>query len=1167
VRGLAKASSAGSNSSQGSSRGSFLRGALATRGGSADANGIGARSRRLTLVSLAVGLVMALTASPVFAAETHPYTGTSFGPDGIGGSGTFINLQSLAVDQASGNVFAYDAGAEKVYKFNAAGEPVSFSGLSGNAIEGVGGGGGNGEFEIAVAPPGSLGGTAGDVYVANNSNSLRIYGATGEPLGEIAIGAETCGVAVDPAGRVFVGIYPNEVREFNPTTNPPTVADESPTKSSGVVSGICNVAADGAGNVYTAGYFHGPISKLEGLGESSASEVDPAASTLAVDPTTDDLYANRREEFVQYGSAGNRIGSSGAGRLSASQGIAVYGATESIYAGNGGSHKVDVFGPAILVPAMIEAQWVASATLSDATLKATINPNGNPTTYRLEYGIDTSYGASTSEAGIGAGEVGQTIVNSIEGLTPETVYHYRYVVTNSVEVVEGPDRTFTTSTSFGPGASCPNQDFRTGFSANLPDCRAYEMVSPVDKRGGDVRALLDAFNYTDALTQSADNGERFTYSSYRAFGNPKAGPLTNQYMASREAGVGWASEAIIPPQGPAGTGAYGLNANFENEYKAFSADLCRGWISVAAEPVLAPGPAENYVELYRRDGCGGESYEALANAPRSGSPPDPEPELQGFSADASAVVLRANDKFTPDAQGGGLSQTYFSSGGELHLVCIRPNGVPESIGCSAGTDPALGESAFGDSALNHSGSVRHALSDDGARVYWTATEIQEGTGRPAGTGRIYLREHPGQEQSAISSGKCTEPEKACTLAVSETQSSDPARFLDASTDGSRALFEFTEGPQTGDLYEFDAATETSRLIASESLGVAGAGDDLSEVYFVSEKILPGTAGATAGKPNLYLDQDGSDTFIATLSRTDVHKYNEESGAHGSDVDWSPLYHAARVSADGQRLAFISTEPLTGYDNTDAASSLPCGTTRESVEGICDSEIYLYKAGAATPVCVSCNPNGARPEGRIVKNQGASIPTAASLPLPPNQLFSPHVLSDDGSRLFFDSYDSLLSRDTNGREDVYEWEAANSKAACEEKRTGVYVASAGGCLSLISSGESPTDSELLDASSDGRDVFFTTNASLLPQDPGLIDVYDARVGGGFPRATTTPACEGEACQGPLTPPNDPTPGSSTFNGPGNLRDKSAAKNTHKKKRHPVKKKHAKKKTHNNRRAGR
>ncbi len=93
----------------------------------------------------------------------------------------------------------------------------------------------------------------------------------------------------------------------------------------------------------------------------------------------------------------------------------------------------------------------------------------------------------------------------------------------------------------------------------------------------------------------------------------------------------------------------------------------------------------------------------------------------------------------------------------------------------------------------------------------------------------------------------------------------------------------------------------------------------------------------------------------------------------------------------------------------------------------------------------------------------------------------------------------------------------------------------GCLSLISTGQSPSDSELADISPDGHDVFIRTSSSLLPQDHGQVDVYDARINGGMPQPA---ACEGEACQGTPSPPNDPTPASSAFQGAGNVREGTA-----------------------------
>jgi hypothetical protein len=128
---------------------------------------------------------------------------------------------------------------------------------------------------------------------------------------------------------------------------------------------------------------------------------------------------------------------------------------------------------------------------------------------------------------------------------------------------------------------------------------------------------------------------------------------------------------------------------------------------------------------------------------------------------------------------------------------------------------------------------------------------------------------------------------------------------------------------------------------------------------------------------------------------------------------------------------------------------------------------------------------------------------------------------------------LLLGDTNGVRDVYEWERASDQQDCDELGANLYVASAGGCLSLVSTGESPQPSEFIDASRDGHDVFITTNQSLVPEDRGLVDLYDARVDGGFASKPPVSVCEGEACQNPPSPPNDATPASAVFDGPGDF----------------------------------
>jgi len=262
----------------------------------------------------------------------------------------------------------------------------------------------------------------------------------------------------------------------------------------------------------------------------------------------------------------------------------------------------------------------------------------------------------------------------------------------------------------------------------------------------------------------------------------------------------------------------------------------------------------------------------------------------------------------------------------------------------------------------------------------------------------------------------------------------------------------------------------------------------------------------------------------------------------------PRFRAARVSPDGQHAAFLSYAPLTGADNVDA------------VNGKSDGETFLFDAGDQRLRCVSCSPSGTRPVGQAVGSQKV-LQVAASIPTWPNQTYPSRALSDDGRRVFFETSEALLPRDTNGVQDIYEWQAGESQAQCAALGTDLFLQREGGCLSLISTGESPSDSRFVDASASGRDVFLSTVSSLVPQDPGQVDIYDAREGGGFPPPPSPPAaCEGEACQGPFSPPNDPTPASLSFRGAGNLTERKAKKAQRKKKnvkKHKSAKKHKKK----------
>lgn len=856
-----------------------------------------------------------------------------------------------------------------------------------------------------------------------------------------------------------------------------------------------------------------------------------------------------------------------------------------LYQGQGGPigppNLIKLFGPGPVqfeappaVPPTITSQFASSVQSTEATVSGFVNSHfWTNTKVYVEYGTGScAAGECTATKPVPPGEILTAKASGslskvpgiiLEGLEPNSLYHYRLVAVSGgggpvvgiggTESSAGEESSFTTATPQSePQGGCPNADVKTGFSSPLPDCRAYEMVSPVDKDGGDIKTLVNAFSFSNAVDQSAAGGSAFTFSSYRAFGQADGAAMTNQYLSTREEGVGWKTSTITPTQAlnSSGGSGYQVGVNWDNMFRAFSPDLCSAWAFVATEPALDDAVADAELPvLYRRENCAAPGgYEALAQPeavePKSGGP---EVELQGISADGSAIVVRSNNNLISDAGGGGKARAYYVGGDQTALVCILPDGSRYEGDCAAGSTPAI-SGLVGEGEANRIGSVTHAMSVDGSRIYWTAI-----ADKFKGSGTVYLRQNPGAEQSA--SGGCDEAERACTIKVSGTKSSAGALFRAASADGSTALYEFVEGNLAGNLYEFEADTGTSSLVAKKSLGYVAGSEDLSVFYFVSEEKLADTTGATKGQPNLYSMQEGSPTFIATLSRLDA----STDPRHLSNVSPQAVFNIARATPDGRTLAFLSTNSLTGYDNTDAASPLPCGVSEGSKEGICDAEVYLYRVGSESPVCVSCNPTGAQPEGRRDLRVGGTkqIPytIAGNLTVRTTQLYTPRNLSPDGRRLFFDSYSSLLPRDTNGKQDVYEWEAAAGAAECQAMGAERYVASSQGCLSLISSGESSADSEFLDADESGRNAFFVTNASLLPQDPGLYDVYDARVEGGFPQPEVVAACEGEACQGPFSPPTDPTPASSSFNGPGNFQPKSTAKKKHKK--HKKKQKQRKK----------
>lgn len=327
-------------------------------------------------------------------------------------------------------------------------------------------------------------------------------------------------------------------------------------------------------------------------------------------------------------------------------------------------------------------------------------------------------------------------------------------------------------------------------------------------------------------------------------------------------------------------------------------------------------------------------------------------------------------------------------------------------------------------------------------------------------GQLYVRLN-GTTTKLISASKVT------GAAVSGAN----ATFMGASDDGHVVTFGSDEplvaGATTGGLYMYNEDDDSLRELAP--IDVAG-GDllrgtlrttaDGKRVYFLTDAAL--TAGAPHGphQVNLYVTGDLPTRLIATVG-------------DGSDLakltgggEW---FNEAQVSGDGRRLAFPSWEWLTG--------------PRAGTAGLYP-QVYEYDLDADQLTCVSCPPGGGNPTGE-----------ASLMDSPAGQNVTPVAFANDGT-LFFESPDRLTADDTDDKIDVYAHDADGNH--------------------LLSPNTPNYDVLITGNSADGRDVFIRTHETLTSDDRngGYADVYDLRIGGGFP--TTTP-CAGEACRGPQSAP--------------------------------------------------
>jgi hypothetical protein len=787
----------------------------------------------------------------------------------------------------------------------------------------------------------------------------------------------------------------------------------------------------------------------------------------------------------------------------------------------------------------VDREYVTGLGISTATLNADINPLGDDTTYHFEYGTDTSYGTNVPipDGDASAGSSDTTVSRPLTGLKADTVYHYRLVATNSVGTIQGPDHAFRTRANAGAVAdSCPNAAIRaTQQSAFLPDCRAYEMVSPPEKNGGDVSAM-------PSRTRAAVNGNAVQYLSLAGFGDvPGTNGLGTEYIAERGSD-GWTTHGIDPVTEPPAFAVW--NSRYNGD---FSPDLNTG-IFFALSPVTNEDPNVAQVRnLYLRRNlltAGTGSYQLLTGCPACTgllAPPPGffgvrfDPALAGTSDDFRHVIFESPLNLTSEATGTD-PKLYESVDGAVRLVGMIPaSGETQCTGSQC--TPAMGSIA-GLGALNVDRAdagqyTPRTISADGSRIIFTAGPFTSPSSiDPLDTihgraGDLYLRlQGTWTIQLNVSERTQCADQAPCDPSVPapDPVGHQPAMYGGASRDGSTVYFMTTE-KLTDDVtsnainlyrYDLDAPaghhlTWISRPDADLPSGtrnatyVNGVSDDGSYVYFWGgEQLRDDQLTVPPAGEALYVWHDGVVRPIAVEGLpADSSNWGQGGLANGS------FPYQVRVTPDGRHAVFVTRNPAVaqsvGFDN----HNVSCGS-----DGFC-AEAYLYNADADRLTCVSCDPGGGQPSGNASIASNSDDPTLLTV----TQHLS-HALSDDGSRVFFDSPDALVPQDTNGKRDVYEYDATSGR------------------VSLISSGRSPSDSFFVEATPSGSDVYFTTRDQLVGIDRDQhTDLYDARVDGGTAAQSPAPqvSCSGVACHGTgSTAPSAPVLATVSFSGSGNVR---------------------------------
>jgi hypothetical protein len=622
--------------------------------------------------------------------------------------------------------------------------------------------------------------------------------------------------------------------------------------------------------------------------------------------------------------------------------------------------------------------------------------------------------------------------------------------------------------------SCPNAVFRSGPSSSLPDCRAYEMVTPPYKEGYAVE-VGSSLNYA-----VAEDGAQVLGASIGTFAGSENDfvefgglgmELGADYVFSRGAS-GWSPLAIEPSAAEYPRGGF-LALNSEMTESLWVAGTTAQ--VEAARIAGAKSPAESFY-VRHSNGPLVEVGPVLPPGVSTDELTRGYANVRGVSSsNLSAVLYAMSERHWPgdETEPGAESLYEYVGTGNAAPLLVGVRGGVGSTRLISKCGTQLG-SAYLSQYEGHTkrASLHHAVSSNGGTVFFTATEC----GESPPVQELYARVDNGLPDAHTV--EVSEPSKeACPVCDTEAGVLADATFQWASADGSKVFFTTSQpllGADTSNnLYEYDLEGPAGTGASSGKLVRVSAGDatvtnptaevervlyvspDGSHVYFTASGVLTRTPNglgqeAEAGQSNLYLYErdseypDGHTVFVLPYADVIETGYLVEGG-----VDFSQ---------NGLFLAFKSYTRLTPDDLSSGWQG------------------FAYDSQTGAFVRYSVGRDGFNDNGNT------SSPTVGDV-------------ADDGS-VYFDSVDPLVPQAVSGALNVYEYREGN--------------------VSLISSGQDTRGTYLDFISPSGDDVFFQTYSQLVPRDAdSQEDTYDARVDGGFSEPPPSPLCEGDACQGPLS----------------------------------------------------